>query len=173
MSKLNQQQDNLKKILWFALFASNFMMAIIAWFNFMDMKGSIVLYEGLRQLPYVLACMLALISYGTFYFATNENRLREQFKKLSTELALNSQMTPQMYDEFKAMSDKEKKKYILNTKILTFMVLSWSLAEAVNIIGMMSIYMFGMDANHYYVLLGISVFLMLITYPKEIRLPSH
>lgn len=126
------------KILWGALFLSNFTICYIYFFDFAGFKE---LEDStdmglLAYAPHLIACVGGLISF-----------LISRSVKKSRELKSNN-------------SDLDK------AKQLTKMILAWAFAESVNIFGMIGP-LLGMPRDHYYLFFAAAIALMLTSYPKD------
>jgi hypothetical protein len=166
MNELQKQQQLIPKILWGALFFSNFVYFYIVWADLIQTANSVASNDMLSKVPYLMAIITGSISFLIHKRVTNPERIREKFKTLSTELPKTTQMTPQMYEEYNAMSDIEKKKYLLRSSNFVLIILSMALAQSVNILGLIGPFL-GTPREHYYYFFTAAVCLMLFYFPKN------
>ena len=166
MSNLHTQQQSIQKIMWGSLLFSN---CVFFYLVYTDMIGTKNLQESneiIAKVPYFMAVILGTASFMIFRSTKNQEKLKKQLEKIKIGGPSNIQMTSAQIEEFNNMSDADKKKYILRNNIFIKYIISWALAESVNIFGLIGPFL-GMPRNHYYTFFAVAIGLMLTSFPSK------
>lgn len=167
MKKLLANQIFTTKILWGALLSSNLIFGFLV-YSKLIVGPEYATSDILHYIPYALGIGAMSMSLVFYSKATNF----EDFKRKFNSSAFNKRVedfTPQAQtaDQYEALDHTEKKQFHILQQSFILFILTWAMAEATNIMGIVGIFL-GMNPEHYWYFFTVGVGLMFYTFPKQL-----
>ncbi|MCR9205263.1 MAG: hypothetical protein NXH75_11830 [Halobacteriovoraceae bacterium] len=164
MKKIFANQLMVIKILWGALLFSNLVFGFLVYSKMILAPESVTAEGFVQYLPYVLASGSLMISLLFFLNAMNFDGHKAKFNSLNVE---QNNIQPQHSSQFEELDEDEKKRFMVLTQIMVKLIVSWALAESINIFGIVGIFL-GLPTDQYWYFFTTGVGLMIFTFPKNI-----